>query len=52
MRFKKSTLAKSVNYVKDLLGGMYSNYFIIIDKGERHGDYVCHIIRDLLSGTN
>ena len=29
---------------------MYSNYSIIIDKGEIHEDYVFQIFRDLLSG--
>ena len=31
---------------------MSSNYSIIIYKGEHYEDYVRHILRDLLSGTN
>ena len=31
---------------------MYSNYSIIIDKVEYHEDYVWHIFRSILSGTN
>ena len=31
---------------------MFSNHLIIIDKVERHEDYVRHIFRDLLSGKN
>ena len=31
---------------------MSSNYSIIIDKGGRHEYYVCHILRDILSGPN
>ena len=31
---------------------MSSNYSIIIDKWERHEDYVRHIFRDLFLGTN
>ena len=38
--------------VKDLLDGMSSNYTIIIDKGERHEDYVSQLFRDILSGKN
>ena len=38
--------------IKDLLDGMSSNYTIIIDKGERHEDYVSQLFRDILSGTN
>ena len=51
-QIEKSNLAKFVNIVKDLLDDMYSNYSIIIDKVERHEDYVCHIFRVLLSGPN
>ena len=29
-----------------------TNYSNIIDKVERHEDYVCHILRDVLSGKN
>ena len=29
---------------------MSSNYSIIIDKGEHHGDYVRHVFRALFSG--
>ena len=29
---------------------MYSNYSIVIDKGESHDDYVRHIFRDILTG--
>ena len=31
---------------------MSSNYSIIIDKGEHHGDYVRHVFRALFSGPN
>ena len=48
----KATIAKFVNNVNDLLDDMYSAYYIIIDKGERHDYYVCHIFRTLLSGTS
>ena len=48
----KVNLAKSENNVKDLLYDMSSNYSTIIDIGEHHKDYVCHIFRDLLSGPN
>ena len=48
----KSIIAKFLNNVKDLLDFMSSNYSIIIDKGERHEDYVRHIFRDPLSGPN
>ena len=40
------------NNVKYLLDDMFSNYQIIIDKWEQHGDYVRHIFRDILSGPN
>ena len=52
MKIEKSTLNKFGNNVKYLLDGMYSNYSIIIDILERHEDYVRHIFRALLSGTN
>ena len=31
---------------------MYSNYSIILDKGESHEYFVCHIFRAILSGPN
>ena len=43
----KETQAKFGNNVKYLLGDMYSNYCIIIDKRELHEDYVRHIFRDI-----
>ena len=49
---ENSTLAKFGNNVNYLLDEMSSNYYIIIDKGELHKDYVCHIFRFLLSDTN
>ena len=49
---EKTTIAKFGNNVKDLIDDMSSNYTIIIEKGECHGDYVCHIFRALLSGPN
>ena len=49
---EKSTLDKFGNNFKDILDGMSSNYTIIVDKGESNEDYVRHIFRDLLSGTN
>ena len=49
---EKSTLTKFGNNVKDLFDDMYSNYSIIIYKGERYEDYVHHIFRDLLLGPN
>ena len=50
--FDKATLAKFGNNIKYLLDDMYSNYSIIIDKGELHKDYVRHIFRNILSGPN
>ena len=44
----KATLATFGNHVKYLLDNMSSNYSNIIDKRERHEDYVRHIFRDLL----
>ena len=48
----RSTLSTFGNNVKYLLDDMSSNYSIIIDKGELPKDYVFHIFRYLLSGTN
>ena len=48
----KSTLSKFGTNIKYLLGGISSNYSIIIYKGERCEDYIIHIFRGLLSGTN
>ena len=48
----KVTLAKLGENIKDLLDDMSSNYSINIDTGERHEDYVRHIFRDLLTGTD
>ena len=49
---EKATLAKFGNDLKDLLDDISSNYSIILDKGERHDDYVIHIFRALLSGPS
>ena len=46
---EKSTLDKFGNNVKYLLYDTSSNYSIIIDKGDHHEYYVCHIFRALLS---
>ena len=46
----KSTLAKFLNFVKDILDDMSLNYSIIIDKGERNENYVRHIFRYLMPG--
>ena len=48
----KSTLSKFGDNLKDLLGDMSKNYFIVIVKLELHEDYVRHIFRNLLSWTN
>ena len=48
----KTNIAKLGNNVKYLLDWMYSNYTIIIDKGECHDDYVKYIFRNLLSVKN
>ena len=48
----KSTLAKFINHVKDLLDDMSSNYSIVLDKGECHEDYVRQIFRDIFSRIN
>ena len=49
---KKERVAKFGNDVKDLLYDMSSNYSIIFDTTYFHTDYVRHIFRDLLPGTN
>ena len=49
---EKSTRAKFVNNLKDLLHDLSSNYLIILDKRERHEDYVSHIFRAILSWPN
>ena len=49
---EKATLDKSGKNVKIFLDDTSSNYSTIIDKGERHGDYVTHILMDILSGKN
>ena len=49
---QKATLDKFVNNVKYLIDYMSSNYSIVIDKVEHHEDYVRHIYRAILSGTN
>ena len=49
---EKATLAKFVNNVKDLLDDIFSNYSIIMDKGECHEDYVRQIFRAILLGKN
>ena len=49
---EKATLAKFGNNEKDLLDYISSNFSIIIDKVERHKDYVRHIFRDIFSGPN
>ena len=46
----KSTLAKFLNFVKDILDDMSLNYSIIIDKGERNENYARHIFRYLMPG--
>ena len=48
----KLTIAKFKNNVKDILDYMYSNYTIIIYKGELHDNYVCHLFGYLFSGPN
>ena len=48
----KSTLAKFDNNVKDLLDDIYSNFSIIIDKGELHKYFVRHIFRAIFEGPN
>ena len=50
--FKRATISKFGNNVKYLLDGMFPNYSIIIDKWERHKDYVRKIFRALLSVPN
>ena len=49
---EKSTLAKLVNNIKDILDYMSSNYSINIDTGEYHEDYCTRIFRDPLTGPN
>ena len=49
-KIEKATLAKFGNNVKDLIYDMSSNYYITIDKGERHKECVYHIFRDIFSG--
>ena len=49
---EKAILANFGSNVKDLLDDMSSNYYIIIDEGERHEDYVRHIFRDIFSGPS
>ena len=49
---QKSTLAKFVNNLEDILDDMSSNYSIIVYNVERHEDYVRKIFRDILSGPN
>ena len=49
---EKATIYKFGNNVKDLLDEISSNYYIIIDKGERYEYYVCLIFRALLSVPN
>ena len=49
---EKSTLAKFVNNLEDLLDDISSNYSIIIDK-VKHREYsIRHIFRNLLPGPN
>ena len=45
---EKAKIAKFDKNLKDLPDNMYSNYNITTDKGERHYNYVCHILRALL----
>ena len=40
------------NNVKDPLHKISSNHIIIIDKGEHHEDYICHLFSSLLSWKN
>ena len=47
---EKATIAKFGNNVKYIIYDMYSNNYIITDKGEHHYYYVGHIFRDLLLG--
>ena len=49
---EESTLANFVNNVKYILDHMSSNYSSILDKGERHENYVRHIYRDIFWGKN
>ena len=48
----KANLAKFGNNVKEFLDTICSNDSIVIDKGKKQKDYVRHIFRYLLSGTN
>ena len=48
----KATIDKFGNNVKDLIDEISSKWWIIIDKGELHEDFVRHIFRDILSGPN
>ena len=49
---EKSTLSRFGKNEKYLIYDMYSNYSIIIDKGERHYYYVHRIFRDPVLGPN
>ena len=49
---RKSTLAKFVKNVKDILDDMYYNYTIIMYQEEHNEEYSFNIFRDLLSGKN
>ena len=44
------TIAKSAKNVKDVIYDMPSNLNIIIYKGEFHGGYSSHLLRDVLAG--
>ena len=47
---EKVTIAKSAKNVKDVIYDMPSNLNIIIYKGEFHGGYSSHLLRDVLAG--
>ena len=49
---KKAAVAKFGNNVKYIPDYMYYNYTIIIDKGEHHKDYICHLFRTIMWGHN
>ena len=51
-KIEKATLAKFENIEKYLLDDMSYNYTIIIDNGDNHDNYVCHLLRDTLSMPN